>query len=466
MSIFRKKDISQRANYLPRRLNLRDLILLGIGAIVGTGIFTITGIGAANYAGPALVISILISAFAILLSALFMSEFASRIPATGGVYSYIYATFGEYPAWMAGWFMMVAFLNAISSVASGWGAYTKGFLSSLGFELPRAISGPFNPAQGTYLDLLPVLILALVTSVVLLNSKTALRFNSLLVILKFSALAVFILVGIFHINPSNWTPFAPFGWGQALGGSTGIIAGASLMFFAFLGFEALSMAVDEALDPGKQVPRAIIYTLLLVTGLYVTVTLILTGLVSYTELNVSDAVAFALRQVGAAPAAAYISFVAILTLVTVCIAMTYSLSRMVYSISRDGLLPRSFRKLHPVSQVPANATVIVGLVAALLAGFFSLEGLASLVNIITMAYLIMLAVGLIKLRMDRGLPEKGQFKTPWVPVLPILSILICGSFMLQYNLSTWLIFGLFILVGTIIYFTYGYKHSDLHKSSK
>ena len=463
MSIFRKKDVSQRATQLARRLDLKDLILLGIGAIVGTGIFTITGIGAANYAGPALIISIFISAFCILLSALFMSEFASRIPATGGVYSYIYATFGEYPAWMAGWFMMVGFLTAISGVASGWGSYVKGFLTSLGISLPQAISGPFNPAAGTYIDLLPVLLLVAVTGVVLLNSKAALRFNNILVILKFSALAVFILVGIFHINPSNWTPFAPYGWGQVLGGKSGIIAGASLMFFAFLGYETLSMAVDEAIEPEKKVPRAILLTLLLVTGLYATVTLILTGLVSYTRLDVSDAVAFALREVGAQGAATYISFVAILTLVTVCIAMTFGLSRMIYSISRDGLLPRSFRQVSEKSQVPSNATMVVGIFAALFAGVFSLEVLASLVNIVTMAYLIMLAVGLLKLRHDRGLPGAGEFKTPLVPLTPILSILICGSFMLQYPASTWISFGLAILLGTVIYFAYGYRHSELHK---
>ena len=461
MKLFRKKDVSQRPTQLARRLDLKDLILLGIGAIVGTGIFTITGIGAANYAGPALIISILISAFSILLSALFMSEFASRIPATGGVYSYVYATFGEYPAWMAGWFMMVGFLTAISSVASGWGAYVKGFLASLGWSLPQAISGPFNPGAGTYIDLLPVLLLVGVTGLVMLNSKAALRFNNILVLLKFSALAVFILVGIFHIKVANWTPFAPYGWGQVLGGKSGIIAGASLMFFAFLGFETLSMAVDEALEPAKKVPQAILITLSLVTGLYTVVTLILTGLVSYKDLNVADAVAFALRQVGAGGAASYISFVAILTLVTVCIAMTFGLSRMIYSISRDGLLPKAFRQVSEKSQVPIKATILVGIFAALFAGVFSLELLASLVNIVTMAYLIMLAVGLLKLRHDRGLPGPNEFKTPWVPLTPILSILICSSFMLQYPLSTWITFALSIVVGSLIYFIYGYSHSDL-----
>ncbi|MBP2622644.1 amino acid permease [Streptococcus oricebi] len=466
MSIFRKKDSSQRTNHLKRHLDLKDLILLGIGAIVGTGIFTITGIGAAKHAGPALVISIVISASAIAMSALFSAEFASRIPATGGVYSYIYATFGEYPAWLAGWFMIIEFLAAISGVASGWGSYLKGLLASFGWRLPQALNGSFNLDKGTYIDLFPILVLVLVTGVVLLNSKAALRFNSALVFFKFSALALFILAGLFFIKPENWQPFAPYGFGRFLGAQSGIMAGASIMFFAFLGYESLSMAVDEAKDPQRQIPRAIILTLTIVTVLYVLVTLILTGVVHYSQLNVEDAVAFALRSVGLTWAANYVALVAVLTLITVCIAMTFGLARMIYSISRDGLLPKTFSHIHPKSRVPSNATILVGATAALFAGVFPLEVLASLVNIVTLAYLIMLALGLLKLRRDTGLPKEGEFKTPWVPFLPILSILFCLSFMAQYTRATWLAFlGVFVL-GSLIYFAYGYRHSELNQAKQ
>ena len=280
MDIFRKKDVSKSRTGMKRHLKIHDLILLGIGAMVGTGIFTITGIGAANYAGPSLIISIIISALCVSMSALFYAEFASRIPATGGAYSYI--VFGEFPAWLAGWLTIMEFMTAISGVASGWGSYLKGLLSGFGIQLPTALNGTFNPKEGTYVDLLPILVLLFVTAVVLLNSKAALRFNSALVVLKFSALALFVIAGLFFIKPENWSNFAPFGFGEIYGGKVGIMAGASLMFFAFLGFESISMAVDEIKEPQKNVPRGIVLSLTIVTVLYILVTLVLTGIVHYT----------------------------------------------------------------------------------------------------------------------------------------------------------------------------------------
>ena len=208
MNIFRKKDVSRDRTDMRRHLRLLDLILLGIGAMVGTGIFTITGTAAATLAGPALVVSIIISVLCVSMSAFFYAEFASRIPANGGAYSYLYAVLGEFPAWIAGWLTIMEFMTAVSSVASGWASYLKGLLSGFGLSMPKALNGTFNPQAGTYVDLLPILVLVFVTGVVLLNSKAALRFNSTLVILKFSALALFILVGIFFIKPENWSHFA------------------------------------------------------------------------------------------------------------------------------------------------------------------------------------------------------------------------------------------------------------------
>ncbi|MBF0806092.1 MULTISPECIES: amino acid permease [unclassified Streptococcus] len=463
MKAFRKKDLSQTRTEMRRHLGLKDLLFLGTGAMVGTGIFTITGIGAATLAGPALVLSIIISAFCVGLSALFFAEFASRIPASGGAYSYIYAVFGEYPAWMVGWFTILEYMMAVSGVAAGWGGYLKGLLASFGWELPQALSGTFNPATGTYIDLLPVLVVAFVTAVVLLQSQTALRFNSLLVVLKFSALLLFIGLGAFFINVENWSPFAPFGFGSLYGAETGIMAGASLMFFSFLGYESLSMAVDEVKEPQKNVPRGIGLSLALVTLMYVLVTLVLTGIVPYEQLNVADAVAFALRSAGLEWAAHYVSLVAILTLITVCLSLTYALSRMIYAIARDGLLPQAFRKLNPVSKVPTNATLLVGVFAAIFAGIFPLASLASFLNIVTLAYLIILAFGLLHLRKTKGMPKENEFKTPLVPLLPLLSILICLSFMVQYDGTTWLAFGVSIIIGSLIYFLYGQKHSEPHE---
>ncbi|MGT2930433.1 amino acid permease [Streptococcus dentasini] len=461
MNIFRKKDPRHIKTEMARSLRVMDLVFLGLGSMVGTGIFTVTGISAANYAGPSLVISIIIAAIAVGISALFFAEFASRIPANGGAYSYVYATLGEFPAWMVGWMIIMEFLTAISSVASGWGSYLKGLLASYKIELPRALNGTFDPSQGHYIDLLPILVMIAVTALVLMNSKTALRFNSVLVILKFSALALFIVVGLFHLNAENWGNFAPFGFGQLYGGKTGIMAGASIMFFAFLGFESLSMAVDETKEPQKTVPRGIALSLISVTVLYVVVTLVLTGIVHYTKLGVDDAVAFALRHVGLNWAANYVSTVAILTLITVCISMTYALSRTVYSISRDGLLPNNFSRISPRSKIPANATLLVGVFAIIFTGIIPLANLAEFVNICTLAYLIVLSVALIKLRKDKGKPGKGQFKTPLVPVLPALSIVICLSLMSQFQKVTWVAFIVAIVLGILIYFSYGYKNSAI-----
>ena len=239
------------------------------------------------------------------------------------------------------------------------------------------------------------------------------------------------------------------------------MAGASLMFFGFLGFESISMAVDEIQSPQKNIPRGIVLSLTIVTILYAMVTLILTGIVHYSKLNVDDAVAFALRSIGIGWAANYVSLVAIFTLITVCISMTYALSRMIYSLARDGLLPQSFKQVTKISRVPKNATILTGLVSAIAAGIFPLSSIAAFLNICTLAYLILLAYGIIKLRKDKGEPKEGEFKTPLVPYLPILSILICLSFMLQYSLETWMAFGLALLIGVIIYFVYGYNHSTV-----
>lgn len=462
MSIFRTIQPQATKTDMARHLTTLDLVLLGLGSMVGTGIFTVTGLGAAKFAGPSLVISIALAAIAVGISALFFAEFASRIPANGGVYSYLYATLGEFPAWMAGWYIMMEFLTAISGVASGWGSYLKGLLGNYGLALPTALNGTFNPSQGTYIDLMPVLILLAVTGLVLLNSKLALRFNGFLVLLKFSALAIFIILGLFHLDPRNWANFAPFGFGQLYGGKTGIMAGASLMFFAFLGFESISMAVDEVKEPQKNVPRGIVLSLSIVTVLYILVTLVLTGLVHYTKLDVSDAVAFALRSVGLNWAGNYVSVVAITTLITVCISMTYALARTIYSISRDGLLPQSLSSLTAKSKVPKQATLLVGLAAMICAGVFPLASLAEFVNISTLAYLILLPIGLLKLRKDQGQPESGQFRTPLVPFLPILSIIICLSFVSQYQTITWIAFGVSSLIGSLIYFFYGRNHSKLN----
>ena len=461
MDIFRKTPMAQKTSHLQRRLGLAELIFLGVGSIVGTGIFTITGVGASQYAGPAITISIIIAAICVTMSALFFAEFSSRLPHSGGVYRYLYTVFGEYPAWIAGWFMMIEFAGAISTAASGWGEYLKAFLKTFGISLPTALSGPFNPAKGTYIDIVPVILLLCVTALVVLGVQTVLRFNSILVIFKLAVLLIFIALGLTAINTQNWSDFTPFGFGQIYGGKVGIMAGASLMFFAFLGFESISMAADETKEPQKKIPQGIFFSIGLTTLLYVLVTLVLTGTVHYTKLNTADVVPFVLRSIGFLLVGNIVSVVVIFTLVTVCISMMFALSRVIYNVSCDGLLPEQFQELTPKSKVPKKATIFVGIVTMFFSGVFPLEILALLVNIVTLAYLILLAFGVIKLRKDFGEPKEGEFRAPWVPFLPILSIVVCLALMTQCKLETWYCFIIAFVIGTIIYFAYGYRHSKL-----
>lgn len=459
MSIFRRKALTAptaESSGMKRELKTSDLIMLGIGAIVGTGIFVITGVAAKETAGPALTLSFLVAAGAIILSGLCYAEFASRIPVLGGPYAYMYVVFGEIVAWMTGWLVICEFFLAVSSVASGWSGYVQGFLSSLGVELPQALSGAYNASEGTFVDLIAVLVLVFVTFWVSLEAKTALRLNNLMVYVKFGIILLFIVVGVFYVKPDNWQPFMPFGF-------SGVVSGAAIVFFAFLGFDAVSMAAEEVKNPQRDIPRGIIGSILVATILYIIVTLILTGIVPYTSLGIKDPVAFAMRFVEQDAIAGIISVGAILTLLTVTIAMMYSLARIIYAISKDGLLPKFMSKIDPKRRTPKNATYVAGVASMLFAGFFPLNLLAELTNIVTLMYLIFMGFGIIRLRSMFGEPKKEEFRIPFVPVLPLVLVVVSGALMLQLQAATWRVFAIALVVGFIIYFAYGYRHSNLNK---
>lgn len=462
MSIFRKKEM----NVLPtgtgamkKELKTVDLIMLGIGAVVGTGIFVITGVAANEYAGPALTLSFVVAAIAVILSGLCYAEFASRVPVIGGPYAYMYVVFGEIIAWMAGWLVICEFFLAVSSVASGWSGYVHGFLDSLGVEFPKALSGAYNATEGTYIDLIAMLVVLLVTFLVSLEAKTALRLNNGMVFVKFAIIALFVGVGIFYVSPENWQPFMPFGF-------SGVVSGAALVFFAFLGFDSVSMAAEEVKNPKKDIPKGIIGSIIISTVLYIVVTLILTGIVPFDQLGVKDPVAFAMRYIQHSTIGGLISVGAILTLLTVTISMMYSLARIIYAISKDGLLPKFLSKIDEKHRTPKNATYVAGIFAMFFAGLVPMELLAELTNIVSLMYLMMMAVGIIKLRKMFGEPKPEEFKVPLVPILPILSIVICIGLMLQLRTTTWEIFGVTVVIGLVTYFSYGYKHSLANKESK
>ncbi|MDR0690565.1 MAG: amino acid permease [Streptococcaceae bacterium] len=468
MKFFRTKEIPQNVEttQLKRNLKTKDLLILGIGAIVGTGIFTITGIAASECAGPALTLSFLIAAVAVGISGLFYAEFASRIPMIGGPYAYLYSVLGEGIAWLTGWLMILEFMLAISSVASGWAGYLQGWLNSLGIYLPKVLRASFNLKNGTYVDILAMLVLLFVTLWVSQEAKKMLRLNQWMVYVKFGIIALFVTIGMFFINLKNLTPFMPYGFIGAHG-KGGVMAGAALVFFAYLGFESVPMAVEEVENPQKRIPQGVLGSIVLVAVLYMIVTLMLTGIVPFDKLNgIKDPVAYAMRAINQPLVASIISITAVLTLLTVCISMLYSLSRLIYAISKDGLLPESLQKVDHKTQVPKNATFVAGIFSMIFAGVFPLNLLAEFVNIATLMYLIFIAIGIIILRQKFGEPHKKEFKTPFVPMLPILSIAISGYLMFRLQAVTWLSFFVALILGFIIYFCYGSKHSLLDTKNK
>ncbi|MFL2100290.1 APC family permease [Desemzia sp. FAM 23989] len=458
MSYFRKLPVTigkERQSGLPKELKTMDLILLGLGAIVGTGIFVITGTASAVTAGPALIISFIIAAFSCALSALCFAEFASRMPVSGGAYSYGYAIFGEIVGWLVGWLMLCQYLLACASVASGWSGYLNGFLTGLGIGLPSALRASYNAAKGTYIDLIAVLVTLIVSYLVMQGAKKALRLNSMMVYVKFGLIALFLVVGVFYVKPENWTPFAPFGL-------DGIIEGAAIVFFAFLGFDAVSTAAEETKDPQKSMPRGIIGSLGIATVLYILVTLVLTGVVPFANLDVRDPVSFAMRFIGQDFVAGMISVGAILTLLTVLISMMYGLGRLIFAISRDGLLPEFLSEIDEKNHTPKKATMVAGVITAVLSGVVPLGKLAELTNIVTLMVFVIMAAGIIKLRKEHGQPEKGEFRVPLVPALPILSILVCIYLMVQLSWTVWVSFLVWLIIGIVIYMVYGYKHSKMN----
>lgn len=457
MEIFRKRPIEKNSfNTLKRELKLKDLIMLGIGAIIGTGIFVVTGQASADYAGPASMISFIIAALVVILNGICFAEFASRVPVSGGPYSYMYVVFGELTAWIAGWLLICEYMLAVSTVASGWSGYFQGFLSNWGIQLPQALTAGYNPEEGTYIDLIAALIMILVTLWVTQEAKKALRLNNAMVWVKFAVIILFVAIGIFFIQPDNWQPYMPYG-------TQGIFNGAALVFFAFLGFDSISMAAEEVENPQKDVPRGIIGSIIIATILYVVVTLVLTGMVPFSQLGVQDPVAFAMRYIDQGFIGSVISVGTILTLLTVTISMLYSLARLIYSISKDGLLPKYLQQIDEKRKTPKHATFVAGGMGLFFAAAFPLNILAELTNITALTCFALMALGVIRLRKMLGPPKKDEFKVPLVPLIPIISVISCVFLMLQLDKITWTVFIISLVLGLIIYFSYGYQHSDLNE---
>ena len=482
---------------LKKALSATNLTTLGIGAIIGAGIFVLTGQAAAQYAGPAIVISFIISGLACAFAGLCYAEFASMIPIAGSAYTYAYATLGEFLAWIIGWDLILEYLFAASTVSVGWSGYMVSFLKDFGIHIPTAFTYATGTtlveipgegwreltkqltaglsAQGISLDSLPhmtailnlpaMFIIAAITFLLIIGIRESARFNNIMVLIKVSIIFLFIAVGFAFVQSGNWDPFIHKNtgtWGEF--GISGILRAAGVIFFAYIGFDAVSTAAQEAKNPQKDMPVGIMGSLSVSTVLYILVAIVLTGIVSYTLLNVADPVAVGVDAMGKGMfwLRPIIKIAAIAGLSSVILVMLLGQPRIFYTMSKDGLLPPAFSRVHSKFKTPYVSSLLTGLVAIILAGVLPISILGELVSIGTLLAFTIVCISIIVLRRTR--PEIPRpFRTPWVPVIPILGAVICLAQMLALPKETWLRLVIWMAVGLLIYFLYGIRKSKIRK---
>jgi len=465
LSLFRTKNIdhmlarSRGEGALRKELGPLDLVLMGIGAIVGTGIFVLTGTGALT-AGPALTLSFVIAAFACGFAALCYAEFASAVPVAGSIYTYSYATMGELVAWMIGWDLLLEYGLATSAVSVGWSGYFQSLIGGFGLHLPVALSAAPGaiPGVDTIINLPALLIMLSLTAMLSWGVRESARLNAVMVAIKIAVVLLFIVVGIGHVKTANWTPYMPFGM-------NGVMSAAALVFFAFIGFDAVTSAAEEVKNPERDLPIGIIGSLLVCTVLYVIVAAIMTGIVPFAQFaGVDHPVSLALQVAKENWVAGFVDLGAILGMMTVILVMTYGQTRVIFAMSRDGLLPARLSHVSPRFGTPFFATWVVGIVFGLIAAVVPLNVLAELINIGTLAAFCLVSVAVVVLRRTR--PELPRaFRCPWVPVVPGLAVIFCVALMTFLSKTTWIAFGIWLVLGLAIYFGYARSRSLLHRHS-
>ncbi len=463
MSIFRTKNLdsmvaaSKNPGGLKKVLGPFDLILMGIGAIVGTGIFVLTGTGAAT-AGPALTLSFVAGAIACGFAAMCYAEFASTVPVAGSIYTYSYATLGELVAWIIGWDLLLEYGLATSAVSVGWSGYFQSLIGGFGLQLPDALTAAPGAVPGvtTYFNLPAFCIMMALTALLSLGVRESARVNNVMVVIKIGVVLLFIAVGFRHVQPANWHPYMPFG-------VSGTLSAAALVFFSFIGFDAVTSAAEEVKRPERDLPIGIIGSLTICTILYVVVSAIMTGIVPFAQLNVDHPVSLALQYAKENWFAGFVDLGAILGMTTVILVMAFGQTRIIFAMSRDGLLPAKLSEVHPKYGTPFFATWIVGIVFGLLGALVPLKVLSELVNMGTLAAFCLVAVAVVVLRKKR--PDLHRaFRCPGVPVVPALAVLSCGTLMAFLGTVTWIAFGVWLVIGLLVYFGYARQRSLLNKS--
>jgi basic amino acid/polyamine antiporter, APA family len=474
MNLLRRKSVTDLQaealtdHSLKRVLGALNLTLLGIGAIIGTGIFVLTGTVAAVNAGPAVVLSFILAGIASIFAALCYSEFASLVPIAGSAYTYGYATLGEIFAWIIGWDLVLEYALGAVTVAIGWSGYVVSFLHDIGLDVPCALSA----ARGTVVqcadgskmaavfNLPAVVIIALVTTLLVIGIKEAATTNNVIVFIKLAVVLLFIVFAAGAVNPANWHPFMPPAEGRGHFGWDGVVAGAGIVFFAYIGFDAVSTAAQEAKNPQRDMPIGIIGSLLICTVLYILVSGIATGVMSYKDLNVPDPIAVAADHAGLGWMATLIKLGAIAGLSSVILVMLLGQSRVFWSMSRDGLLPQVVNMIHPKFRTPYITSIITGVLVAFFSAILPVRDAASLVSIGTLLAFVIVSIGIMVLRVREPLLPRA-FKTPAVFLVAPLGAISALYLMIHLSTTTWIRLVIWFVIGMVVYFGYSVHHSKL-----